>query len=50
MIKVEILPKTPRELRSNFQMMQRMLKLVYIDREIHVHVYWLTIGMYFGQN
>ena len=46
MIKVEILPKTPHELMLNFQMMQRVLKLVYIDSEI----YWLTIRMYIGQN
>ena len=26
MIKAEILPKTPRELKSNFQMMRRVLK------------------------
>ena len=45
MIKAEILPKTP-EWRSNFQMMRRVLKLVYIDSEI----YWLTIRMYFGRN
>ena len=39
MIKACILPKTSRELRSNFQMMRRVLKLIYIDSEI----YWLTI-------
>ena len=42
MIKAEIFPKTPRELRSNFQMMRRVLKIVYIDSEI----YCLTIRMY----
>ena len=46
MIKVEILPKTPREMRSTFQMMRRVLKLIYIDSEI----YWLTIRMYFCRN
>ena len=46
MINAEILPKPPRELRSNFQMMRRVLKLVYIDSEI----YWLIIRMYFGRN
>ena len=33
MIKAEILPKTPRELRLDFQMMRRVLKLVYIDSQ-----------------
>ena len=45
-IKAEILPKTPREMRSNFQMMPMVLKLVYIDSDI----YWFTIRMHFGQN
>ena len=31
MLKTYILPKTPRELRSNFQIMRSVLKLVYID-------------------
>ena len=44
MIKAEILPKTPRGIETNFQMMRRVLKLVYIDSEI----YWLVISMYFG--
>ena len=44
MIKAEILPKTPREVE--FQMMWRVLKLVYIDSEI----YRLTIRMYCGRN
>ena len=43
-IKAYILPKTPCELRSNFQMMQ-VLKLVYIDSKR----YWLTIRIYFGR-
>ena len=46
MIKTQILPKNSRELRSNFQMVRRVLKLVYIDIEL----YWLTIRMYFGGN
>ena len=45
MIKAEILPNSP-EWRLNFQMMWRILKLVYIDSEI----YWLTVRMYFGRN
>ena len=35
MTKAEILPKTPRELRSKIQMMRRVLKLVYIDSEVY---------------
>ena len=45
MIKVQILPKTFRELRSNFQMTQRVMKLVYAGCEI----YWLSTRMYFGR-
>ena len=45
MIKAYILPKSPRDLRSNLQMMRRVLKLVYIDSE----TYWLTLWMYFGR-
>ena len=46
MNKAKILPKTSRELRSNCQMIRRMLKLIYIDSEI----YWLTIRLYLGRN
>ena len=37
--------KTPRELRSNFQMMQGISLLVYIDNQM----YKLTIKMHFDQ-
>ena len=45
MLKAYILPKTPRELRSNFQMMQRIALLVYIERQMCT----LTIRMHFDQ-
>ena len=35
MMKAQILPKTPRELRSNFKMMRRALKLVDFDSKIY---------------
>ena len=44
MLKPEILPKTPCDIRSNFQRMRRVLKLVYINREI----YYLTSKMHFA--
>ena len=41
MIKAEILPKTPRELRSNFQIMQKVLKLNYIDTlAYYKNIFW----------
>ena len=43
MLKAKILPKTPRELRSNFQMMQRIALLAYIESQM----YTLTIRMHF---
>ena len=45
MLKAFILPKTPRELRSNFQMIQMISLLVYIDSQL----YKLTIRMHFDQ-
>ena len=34
MLKAYILPKTPCKVRSNFQMMGRVLKLIHIDSKV----------------
>ena len=34
---INIFPKTPSELRSKFQIMPRVLKLVFFDSEIGLH-------------